>query len=53
MSAAEQAAKLFETGVPVRDVGKMVGVSRTAPTEARIHFAKCPEYSGITPAVGF
>ena len=53
MSASNQALTLFEAGAPVRDVGEMVGMSRTAPTETRIHFAKCPKYSGSTPTADF
>lgn len=49
MSAAEQAVRLFEAGVPVRDIGDMVG--RAVVEEALTHFAKRPKYSGTTTRV--
>lgn len=48
MSAAEQAVRLFKAGVPVRNIGGMVGMARTAVEETLTHFAKRPRYSGTT-----
>lgn len=49
MSAAEQAVRLFEAGVPVRDIGDMVG--RAVVEEALTRFAKRPKCSGTTTRV--
>lgn len=51
MSAAEQAIRLFEAGVPVREIGDMVGLGRAAVTEALTHFAQRPKCSGTTTRV--
>lgn len=48
MSAAEQAVRLFEAGVSVREIGDMAGLGRAAVTETPTHFAQCPKYSGTT-----
>ena len=49
MSTAEQAVRLFEAGVPVREIGDMVG--RAVVEEALTRFAKRPQYSGTTTRV--
>lgn len=51
MSTAEQAVRLFEAGVPVRDIGDMVGMARNAVEEVLTHFAQRPKYSGTTTRV--
>lgn len=51
MSAASQAVELFAAGVPVREIGDMVGLGRAAVTETLTHFAQRPKYSGTTTRV--
>lgn len=51
MSAATQAVELFQAGIPVREIGDMVGLSRAAVTETLTHFAKRPQYSSTTTRV--
>lgn len=51
MSAARQAVELFQMGIPVREIGEMVGLSRADLTEALTHFAQRPKYSGTTTRV--
>lgn len=51
MSAATQAVELFQAGVPVRQIGDMVGLCRADLTEALTHFAQRPKYSGTTTRV--
>lgn len=49
MSAAEQAVRLFEAGVPVRDIGDMVGLGRAIVEETLTHFAQRPKYAPPPP----
>lgn len=48
MSAASQAVELFAAGVPVREIGEIVGLERTALTEVLTRYGQRPPRSCTT-----